>query len=468
VSLSRAAAALNPVKQSLASFFTRWRPSGNFMVASRAFIGTPDRCNGYFFTSSGSNIWRVVDGVLNTGTTWVACSLPASVSAGTKITDAVYYKGYIVIQGVEDLGTGNMAVWISNSALGGAGTMVWTKVLNGTALSASYRGTLCVVRDGPGNTGNDVALLAGEYGDSLTVKLWRTTIVPASNADWTVPAPFPLAPATMRHIHSVECDNWIGAPAGQVWLTAGDGVVNTVLRSVDSGATFTVDQADSNYQAVEISFTAAGMWLAGDSGRNPVIHRRRVDGVYMWACTNDTVDAYIEPENYADGAISANGLTLTSVAVSQSHLQELPYSALDNGIEVRGDPTVITAGTTISAINGATGAITLSQATPAGAFNGTGKSFSLMRSHRHKWKQNAFFGCAYTDPATGREGYVCVACNDQEGGDHYGLFWLPQLGGRLELIDHLWGNNSAFGRVFIYNGKIYVGTTIHPLPTLAA
>jgi hypothetical protein len=316
---------LTAVKQTLSGFFNRWTPTGSNAIAARTPISKPAQTNGYWFAQSGSNVWRTLGTgtALSTSTTWVACSLPASVSSGTKILDAVYYKGYIVIQGVEDSGTGNMAVWVSNSTLTGAGTLTWTKVLDGTALSQAYRGTLCVVRDGAGNTGNDVALLAGEYGDSLTVKLWRTTIVPTGTPDWTVPSPFPLVPATMRHIHSVAADTWSGAPAGQVWLTAGDGVVNTILRSTDSGATFTVDQASSNWQAVQIDFTPSYVWFFSDSQKHFPHVRRRSDGAYMWACPNDYRHTYIEPDRYADGVIAADGTTVTSVALSQEHVNGL-------------------------------------------------------------------------------------------------------------------------------------------------
>jgi hypothetical protein len=73
------------------------------------------------------------------------------------------------------------------------------------------------------------------------------------------------------------------------------------------------------------------------------------------------------------------------------------------------------------------------------------------------------------DPATG---VYYLSQNDTSTlGNTFGHFYLPQIGGRLELLDHWKSGTAGYGtnEVFVANGKVYMGNAVinafQPLPS---
>lgn len=66
----------------------------------------------------------------------------------------------------------------------------------------------------------------------------------------------------VRHFHCIAADPY---NPGHVYLTCGDGIAKTLQRSTDYGATWTVIETSSVWQAVQISFSQDYVYFAGDS-----------------------------------------------------------------------------------------------------------------------------------------------------------------------------------------------------------
>jgi hypothetical protein len=80
---------------------------------------------------------------------------------------------------------------------------------------------------------------------------------------------------SVRHIHAIAPDPY---RPGEVWLTQGDGIPKSVLRSTNSGRTWTVAAASPQWQSVQISFTPDAIWFAPDVvQRVSAIAMRRAD-----------------------------------------------------------------------------------------------------------------------------------------------------------------------------------------------
>jgi hypothetical protein len=99
----------------------------------------------------------------------------------------------------------------------------------------------------------------------------------------------------------------------------------------------------------------------------------------------------------------------------------------------------------------------------------TGKFFNGSKNHHKniavptgtagdKFYSNAFFGCV--DANTGI--YYCCA-NDVLEGNKPGLFYLPQVGERIEILDY---TVTTYGYVFILGQYLYFGTVKHRLLTI--
>jgi len=117
-----------------------------------------------------------------------------------------------------------------------------------TDLSASSWGT------------NDY-LFVGEYGDPVGgPSIWRISQRDGDGAgtNWLRS----YGPNHQdRHVHAVAADPYV---RGDVWATIGDGGPTTLVFSNDYGETWTRVIADYSWQAVQISFDANYVYLAGD------------------------------------------------------------------------------------------------------------------------------------------------------------------------------------------------------------
>lgn len=179
------------------------------------------------------------------GATWSASKgMPADV-VWSNCYAMVTFKGNHYLLAMET--TGSVTKVFKAAPVAGDGAWTWTGVLTLTTGSAPYSTTLS--QDGS-------YLYVGEYGDPTGgPHIWRSSDGAAFTATWS--------PGSGRHVHAVEPDPY---NPGHVWATAGDNVGNSILRSTDSGATWTVVVASGAWQGVQISFSAGYVFFGGDVG----------------------------------------------------------------------------------------------------------------------------------------------------------------------------------------------------------
>jgi hypothetical protein len=324
-----------------------------------------------------------------------------------------------------------------------AGTVSWTSVL--TMAGTGVIGTMLNATSW--TTGTNY-LFAGDYADpSGGPSLWRS----ANGTSWTKV----LGPvAGLRHFHAVAGDPY--AP-GTVYLTAGDGQQKVLARSTDSGATWTWIITDDIVQSVQISFSPEWIYLAGDQGGSVtvwVIDRSRPT-VPIIASTNHHTHLAV-PGGVAgrglftDGVLTASSATFTSATAA--------FDSTDVGRFLRflnvSASIANTGGIYITAVNSPT-SVTLNKA--AGGSQ-TNRQFMI---EGDLYGRAAFFGAV--DPATGI--YYCVSNDFTSGGNRTGLFYLREVGGRLELLESY--HTSTPGEVFFRDGKLWVHQGVHPLLALA-
>jgi|GEM_PF-4773154 len=104
-------------------------------------------------------------------------------------------------------------------------------------------------------------LFCGEYGDPVGgPSIWRISLAGANGAGSHWIRSWGPAPRD-RHIHSVAPDPY---NPGTVWAAIGDGGPQTIIRSTDSGATWSVVIANFVWQGVQISFDRTYVYIAGD------------------------------------------------------------------------------------------------------------------------------------------------------------------------------------------------------------
>ena len=155
--------------------------------------------------------------------------------------------------------TGGLTSVYRTAPASGNNLFSWSGILKsftsgGTALATSLEASNW-------GTGTEY-LFAAEYGDPVGgPSIYRS----ADGLTWEqVVGPL----ASTRHIHAVKADPF---NPGHVWATLGDGTPFTIMRSVDSGATWTTAVSSAVWQGVQISFTQEWVVIAGDSLRGTVL-----------------------------------------------------------------------------------------------------------------------------------------------------------------------------------------------------
>lgn len=121
-------------------------------------------------------------------------------------------------------------------------------------------------------------LYAAEYGEpSGGPSIYRSS----DGTTWeTVYGP----DAALRHFHAVEPDPY---NAGHVWASAGDANADKfLLRSTDSGATWTTVVSNVTWQGVQISFSPQWVFVAGDQQKGTVMVVDRATGTPRMAAQN--------------------------------------------------------------------------------------------------------------------------------------------------------------------------------------
>ena len=248
--------------------------------------------------------------------------------------------------------------------------------------------------------------------------------------------------SSMRHTHHIACDPF---EPGHIWLTCGDGIAKTIQRSTDYGKTWSVVVASSQWQGVQVSFSKTHVWVAGDSRRGTAFVIDRSTLTPRWAASNYHHD--IPPAT----AIGARAVEATTTASSTLLTSAGKFTSADQRRYVQS--YYVHPGTYIAAVNPPNEA-TLSQAAFASGTATTMISGDL-------YFANAYYGAV--DPETGV--YYCVANDTSNAGRLQGMFWLPRLGGRFEVLDPGGDDLQMNQFVFVYRGKVFTGKWMRPLVT---
>lgn len=325
-------------------------------------------------------------------------------------------------------------VWSAPYTAQGTAFTWGSPLLTLTSGSVGFDGSLDATQWGA----ND-RILVCEYGDPIGgPKIY-------SSSNGTSFSTVYGADASMRHMHHIAHDPY---NPGEIWVTCGDGIAKTIQRSTDYGANWSVVVASSQWQGVQLSFTETHVWVAGDSRRGTALVIDRETLTPRWAASNYHHD--ITPPVVVVQARSINATyTSGSTTVTATGL----VSTADQGRYVQS--IRVLPDTYISAVN-PPNEFTLSQAAFASGAATTIVSGDL-------YFANAYYGAV--DPATGI--YYCVANDTSNVGQKQGMFWLPQIGGRVEILDPGGESNiSMNGFVFIYRGKIFTGRWMRPLVTI--
>jgi hypothetical protein len=226
---------------------------GGFRRVMLGYDATDDRA--FFTNETASTLYQSSDGEV----TWTDKGLPT----GAAITAVTGAAGQTVRCQVVRHGSYLYATF--KDTLDSNKTKVYRTFPAPGATAFSWSAAVLTLQSG--GTGYPTAmssdgtyLMLGEYNDPLngsSVKaatIYRT----ADGVTWT---PVYVAPSTTRHIHAVEADPY---NAGHWWATLGDAGGTIIIRSVDSGATWTVISTVTGHQSVQISFSPKRVWLASD------------------------------------------------------------------------------------------------------------------------------------------------------------------------------------------------------------
>jgi hypothetical protein len=396
-----------------------------------SIIGIDETANVIFAVNTSNT--RVIQSD-NYGTTWSAArTLPADVT-WNNVTRIVRFGAYVYML-AKTTADNLIKVFRATPVAQGANWADWSTPL--LTLAAGTTAFSFAMEASKWGTGTEYLFVA-EYGDPVGGPSIHRT---ADGITWSrVHGP----DATMRHIHHVMPDPF---NPGHVWATCGDGVSKTIMRSTNSGSTWTTAIASAAWQAVQISFTEDYVWMAADSRQGTAFVIDRATNTPYHASPNyhhHTVPPSGTPaRSVTDGAVTSGSVTVTSATAN--------FTAADLGKYIA-NSNVFPPFTRIQAINSATSV----QASAAANFTGTGRTLNIGSD---LYYANAY--CGAIDPATGI--YYCAAMDTSNAGTTMGLFYIPRLGERAEILDPGGSSISMNTRVYMLGGYLFCGQWRRPL-----
>lgn len=365
-------------------------------------------------------------------------ALPADVSSGSQVARVVRFGASVYCYAVNDGG----AARVYRSQPPSAGTVAWTAVKTTAGTGVLGQALDFSLWSDAGNY-----LFAAEYADPPGgPQVWRSS-------DGTTWASV-LGPVSgLRHFHAVACDPY--AP-GHVYLTAGDGNGKVLYRSTDSGATWTLLVTNNRWQAVQISFSPEWVWFAGDDQSVTVwVADRSTPFTPLVASSNHHRNIAVPGGGggrgpFSDGVLTGSSATFTSATAAFTSADVGRFVRFDAG---QGPAISNDNGVWITAVANAT-TVTLNKT--AGG-NQTARRFWI---DGDTFYRTALSGCV--DPDTGI--YYCIAADSTSGGTRCGLFYLPRVGSRIELLEPY--QSDTPGQVFLRNGRLWAHQANRALLTL--
>lgn len=439
---SAAAYATDAAKWDLSPSYAKTKlPTGPALGTTQTVINRTNGtavCIGVDQQNANGSIWfaDVTNGVLvqsdDANATQSNKGWPTNVtsSAGYRI---VRFASLVLLLAVDNV-DGKVKVW-SAPYVAQATAFTWSApLLTLTAGSTIFQASMEV-----SNWASDNRIIVTEYGDptggpSAWISTDGATFTKRFGPD-----------ATMRHIHHAAFDP---NNPGHIWMTCGDGIAKTVMKSTDHGLTWATVVVSSEFQAVQISFTRDWVFLAGDSRRGTVMVVDRATNTPRWASRNYHHD--IPPARLATGARKVTTLAFTVGSSTVTSTGEFTtadqrrYLTAGNGI-LPADTYVVT----VTPPN----SLTLNRNALATVSAQPGVIYGDM------YLSNAYYGAV--DPASGV--YYCVANDTSNSGNMQGMFYLDQPGGHVNILDPGGENISMNGFVFCYRGRVWSGMWSRPL-----
>lgn len=341
---------------------------------------------------------------------------------------------------------------------------------------------------------DDDYIYIGEYGDaSYGAKIWRSS----DGTNWIQS----WINANSRHVHDIKVDPFTGF----IWATIGDDLANGkqndvwVIKSQNQGESWTNIITDVNYQGVQISFDKDYVFISADSSksRGTVFIINKNNNSVCHASTNNHYSIpFPAAQPYSYGTLTSGATPATSlpsywyklnisVDYSAFNIVTLDYTQCTTGATTAAEMQtkiralggvfsnitvtytnsvyVITSGTKGNASqvrminagsNDATVTLKLNAENGATVTDGTSETFDI-------W---AYYGIV--DPITGV--YYCVTSQPANARARYGLFYLPEVGGKLQLLDYFPNDPLAFyaTEMVIAGGYLYWGGYRRPLLTM--
>ena len=235
-------------------------------VADTVYVN--DATGGRILRGTSSDAWQTTAGVTWSGT--LGASGPLSYPTDVTYLNArkmIRFKDNLYLFAVATTGT-LVGIWRSPVTSGNT-FLSWTALPLHSFASLATALFTCFDAD-------DEYLYAAEYTSqaSFTPKVYRS----ADGDTWETVIDESVA-GVVRHFHAIAPDPY---NPGHVYITCGDGIAKTIQRSTDYGATWDVIVASSQWQAVEISFSADYVYFAGDSQNGIVWKMHRSDLTPRW------------------------------------------------------------------------------------------------------------------------------------------------------------------------------------------
>lgn len=218
-------------------------------VADTVYVN--DATGGRIIRGTSSDGWQTAAGV--TWSSALGASGPLSYPADVtylNVKRIVRFKGYLYLLAMATTGS-ITGIWRALPTTGNT-ALEWSALPMHSFASLATGLFTCLEADAE-------YLYAAEYTAqaTFTPKAYRSadgvtweTIIDESVID------------VVRHFHAIAPDPY---NPGHVYITCGDGKAKTLQRSTDYGATWTIIEASSQWQAVQISFSERYVYFAGDS-----------------------------------------------------------------------------------------------------------------------------------------------------------------------------------------------------------
>lgn len=362
---------------------------------------------------------------LDHGAAWTDCNVPANVSAAN-IVKVLRAGGWIWL-GAKDNSDNRFKVWRAAPSL--TGVYTWSAPL----LTMSLNGGLfaCTL------DGDDSYVYAADYANpSPSAKVYRAPTATGVFEDVT-------PPGIVRHVHAIKPDPY---NPGHVWMTTGDSGAR-IFRSTNNAAAGSWELQDSNWQAVQISFTKDWVYFAADGATCTVFVMDRTTRKPLAATPSFHYEMPV-PAGAAARTVTDLAITSGSAVINSP---TAAFTAADVGRQIK-HPNV-GEGRYIVSVQSAT------QATMSVNNNTNATVTATIEGDR--WYDKAFFGAV--DPATGV--YYCIANDNSGGGNRSGLFMLPGIGQPLQLVQTF--TSQITGEMFIAEGYLHSHTVYRALMALA-